>query len=88
MMSILVFFFTHTLFLVANNRKGLDRRHADYFEGSDSVTVKGRLRVNFVLWQALLTVSHAVLMSLWKVTRFRSITPYGCLELGINSPFN
>ena len=40
MMSILVSFFIHTLFLVVSNREGLDRRHADYFEGSDCVTVK------------------------------------------------
>ena len=71
MMSILVSFFIHTLFLVVGNREGLDRRHEDYFEGSDSVTVKGRLRVNFVLWQAL----FYRILSLWKVTRFRSITP-------------
>ena len=49
MMSILVSFFIYTLFLVVSNREGLDRRFADYFEGSDYVTVKGRLRVNFVL---------------------------------------
>lgn len=39
-MSILVSFFIHTLFLVVSNREGLDGRHADYFEGSDSVTAK------------------------------------------------
>ena len=49
MMSILVSFFIHSLFLVVSNREGLDLKHADYFEGSDSVTVNGRLRVDFVL---------------------------------------
>ena len=87
MMSILVSFFVYTLFLVVSNREGLDRRHADYFEGSDYVTVKGQLRVNFVLWQALF---HRIL-SLCHYGRLQDsvpLRPYGCLELGINSPFN
>ena len=87
MMSILVSFFIYTLFLVVSNREGLDRKHADYFQGSDYVTVKGRLRVNFVLWQALF---HRIL-SLCHYRRLQDsvpLRPYGCLELGINSPFN
>ena len=68
MMSILVSFFIYTLFLVVSNREGLDRRHADYFEGSDSVTVKGRLRVNFVLWQALFyRILASVIMEGYKI---------------------
>ena len=84
MMSILVSFFHSYL---VSNREGLDRRHADYFEGSDSVTVKGRLRVNFVLWQAL----FYRILSFCHYGRLQDsvpLCPYGCLELGINSPFN
>ena len=87
MMSILASFFIHTLFLVVSNREDLARRHADYFEGSDSVTVKGRFKVNFVLWQALF---HRI-RSLCHYGRLQDsvpLRPYGCLELGINSPFN
>ena len=87
MVSILVSFFIHTLFLVLSNRKGLDRRHADYFEGSDSLAVKGRLRVNFVLWQAL----FYRILSLFHYGKLQDsvpLRPYGCLEFGINSPFN
>ena len=78
-MSILVFFFIHTLFLVVRNREDLDRRHSDYFEGSDSVTVKGRLKVNFVLWQALLYR----ILSLCHYERLQDsvpLRPNGCLE--------
>ena len=87
MMGILVSFFIHTLFLVVSNREGLDHRHADYFEGSDSVTVKGRLRVSFVLWQAV----FSRILSLCHYGKLQDsvpLRPYGCLELGINSPFN
>ena len=30
--------------------QGLDRSFADYLEGSDSVIVKGNLKVNFDFW--------------------------------------
>ena len=77
-MSILVSLFIHTLFLVVSNREGLDRMHADYYEGSDSVTVKGRLRVNFVLRQAL----FYRILSLCHYGRLQDsvpLRPYGCL---------
>ena len=85
-MSILVSFFIHTMFLVVSNREGLNHRHADYFDGSDSVTVKGRLRVNFVLWQALFYRIH--LCHYGRLQYSVPLRPYGCLELDINSPFN
>ena len=31
----------------------LERSYADYLEGSDSVTVKGRLRVNISFWESI-----------------------------------